>query len=101
MVKPINLSNIQPIEIAKPEAAAGESEGAVSFASVLKGAISEARASEQAASDLSDRFAKGDPTAGIHEVMIAQEKAAINVRYAVTLKNKALEAYRELMSTPV
>jgi flagellar hook-basal body complex protein FliE len=38
---------------------------------------------------------------GIHEVMIASEKASIELRYATTLKNKALEAYRDLMSTPV
>jgi flagellar hook-basal body complex protein FliE len=34
-------------------------------------------------------------------VVIASEKANIAVRYAVTLKNKALEAYRELMNTQV
>ncbi len=48
-----------------------------------------------------ERFAKGDPTMGIHEVMIASEKANIEVRYATTLKNKAIEAYRELMNTQV
>ena len=35
------------------------------------------------------------------EQRIAAEKAAIGLRYAVTLKNKVLEAYRELMNTPV
>ena len=38
---------------------------------------------------------------GIHEVMIASEKANIEIRYATTLKNKAIEAYRELMNTQV
>jgi flagellar hook-basal body complex protein FliE len=33
--------------------------------------------------------------------VIASEKASIAVRYAVTLKNKALEAYHELMNTQV
>ena len=83
-----------PIDRAK----GGES---VSFASVLKDAVNEARSAEMNAVDQAERFAKGDPNVGIHEVMIAEEKAAIGVRYAVTVKNKALEAYRELMSTPV
>ena len=53
------------------------------------------------ATDAAERFAEGDPSMGIHEVMIATEKANIAVRYATTLKNKALEAYRELMNTQV
>ncbi len=48
-----------------------------------------------------ERFAAHDPSVGIHEVVIASEKASIAVRYAVTLKNKALEAYHELMNTQV
>src|SRR5882672_1679255 len=76
-------------------------EGPGSFGEVLTGAITEARGNEKAAVDAAERFASGDASTGIHEVMIAQEKAAIAVRYAVTLKNRALEAYRELMNTPV
>lgn len=64
-------------------------------------ALHEARAAEHQATDAAERFARGDPGMGIHEVMIASEKASIAIRYATTLKNKALEAYRELMNTQV
>jgi flagellar hook-basal body complex protein FliE len=63
--------------------------------------LSEASAAEKTAVNGAERFAKGDPTMGIHEVMIASEKANIEIRYATTLKNKAIEAYRELMNTQV
>lgn len=63
--------------------------------------ISEASSAEKTATSQAERFAKGDPTMGIHEVMIASEKANIEIRYATTLKNKAIEAYRELMNTQV
>jgi flagellar hook-basal body complex protein FliE len=63
--------------------------------------LSEARGLEKDASQAQERFAADDPGMGIHEVMIATEKANIAVRYATTLKNKALEAYRELMNTQV
>ena len=33
--------------------------------------------------------------------MIATEKANVALRFATTLKNKAVEAYRELMNTQV
>lgn len=63
--------------------------------------LQEAHAAEHTATDAAERFAKGDPNMGIHEVVIASEKANISIRYATTLKNKALEAYRELMNTQV
>ena len=64
-------------------------------------ALADARGLEQEATRAAERFAEGDPSMGIHEVVIASEKANISVRFATTLKNKALEAYRELMNTQV
>jgi flagellar hook-basal body complex protein FliE len=64
-------------------------------------ALQEATHAEQSANHASAQFAKDDPDMGIHEVMIATEKANIAIRYATTLKNKAIEAYRELMNTQV
>jgi flagellar hook-basal body complex protein FliE len=64
-------------------------------------ALDDARRAEADATKQAEGFANGDPSIGIHEVVIAAEKANIAVRYATTLKNKALEAYRELMNTQV
>jgi flagellar hook-basal body complex protein FliE len=64
-------------------------------------ALSQARALDQDAASQSEKFANNDPSVGIHEVMIASEKANIALRYATTIKNKALEAYHELMQTQV
>ena len=74
---------------------------AADLASSFAKALSDARDYDQKATDAAEKFASGDPSMGIHEVMIATEKANIAVRYATTLKNKALEAYRELMNTQV
>ena len=73
----------------------------VDLAGTFGKALQDARAAEHTATDAAERFAKGDPGMGIHEVVIASEKANISIRYATTLKNKALEAYRELMNTQV
>jgi flagellar hook-basal body complex protein FliE len=83
---------------AAPAPAGGEN---VDFGAALTGALSKASSEEHAADDAAQRFANGDPSMGIHEVMIAAEKASITTRYAVTLKNKVLEAYKELMNTPL
>ncbi len=75
------------------------SQSAPNFADVLLDAFTETHSAEKVSEDMALRFAQGDPNVGMHEVMISAEKANISLRYAVTLKNKAIEAYRELMNT--
>ena len=90
------LYDTAPIRPEKTEQARGPD-----FGDALLGAVDRAAGAESAADEAATRFAAGDPTIGIHEVMIASEKANIAVRYATTLKNKLLDAYRELMNTQV
>lgn len=94
IINHITPAAIAPIEGSKP---AQKTELGDAFADALK----EAHGKETEATNAAERFANGDPSMGIHEVMIASEKANIAVRYATTLKNKAVEAYRELMNTQV
>ncbi len=95
-IAPIQLPAIAPIEIRETGAAA-----APDLAEVFGKALDEARALNSDATKAAEQFANGDAGVGIHEVMIASEKANIAVRYATTMKNKAVEAYRELMNTQV
>jgi flagellar hook-basal body complex protein FliE len=71
------------------------------LAGTFRAALQDAHGAEHRATDAAEQFARGDTGMGIHEVVIASEKANIAIRYATTLKNKALEAYRELMNTQV
>ncbi len=75
--------------------------GGVDFGEALTEALTDAAESEKAATDSAVRFGEGDPDVGIHEVIIASEKANVALRYAVTMKNKLVEAYRDIMSTPL
>jgi flagellar hook-basal body complex protein FliE len=91
-IAPVTLQGVQAPELKKQEPDVGGAFGQ---------ALDTARGLEKEATHAAERFAANDPGMGIHEVMIASEKANIAVRYATTLKNKALEAYRELMNTQV
>jgi flagellar hook-basal body complex protein FliE len=92
-IAPPSFASISPIE--KP------AHDKLDLAGSFSHALEEAHATEHTSQHAAEQFAKGDPGMGIHEVMIASEKANISLRYATTLKNKALEAYRELMNTQV
>ena len=73
----------------------------VNFGDALTDAFKSANGLDKQADHMATQFANGDPNVGIHEVMIASEKSTIALRYAMTLKNKALEAYKDLMNTPL
>jgi flagellar hook-basal body complex protein FliE len=103
-IAPINSPFAPPIA---PELAGVTGAGAErtsprpDLAGSFEQALQDAHAAEHQATAAAERFATGDPSMGIHEVVIASEKANISIRYATTVKNKALEAYRELMNTQV
>ncbi len=94
-----SLADRSSSEIARPQSGAPVGQGG--FADLFANALEGASNVEHAAEDAARRFAAGDPSVGIHEVVISSEEANISLRYAVTLKNRVLEAYRELMNTAV
>jgi len=95
-ITPPNLEGLSPLanveRAPKPQGELGEA---------FTKALVEARQLDHDATQTAEQFAAGKPDVGMHEVIIASEKANIALRYATTLKNKALEAYRELINTPV
>lgn len=97
----MRIEGRSPIDIVAPEATRKAPAGKDDFGKALMGALSEVRGAENQAADLAQKFSDGDPNVAIHHVMIASEKASISLRYATTLKNKMLEAYRDLINTPI
>jgi flagellar hook-basal body complex protein FliE len=101
-ISSIGATGIQPPQLQSlDELARPQRKDQLDLGGSFAHALEQAHASENTATDSAEKFAKGDPGMGIHEVMIASEKANIAIRYATTLKNKALEAYKELMNTQV
>jgi flagellar hook-basal body complex protein FliE len=97
-VDAITAARIAPIS-AEPRGAA-EPAGA-SFGDALVGAIERAAGAERNAEATATAFASGDPNVGIHEAVLAASVAEVQVKFAVTMTSRAIEAYRELLNTPV
>jgi flagellar hook-basal body complex protein FliE len=82
------------VELPAAREASGES-----FGAALEEAIGEVRGT-LAGADTATRDAlvgDGQP----HTAMIAMTQADLSFRFAMQLRNKALEAYREIMNLPV
>ncbi len=70
--------------------------GGLDFGQVLQEAISSTNQQLQEADTAMTAMARGE-SVGLHETMISVEKADIALRTFVTVKNKAVEAYQEVM----
>lgn len=66
------------------------------FQSLFQDAINQVKETDQVAKDEVYKLATGQ-TDNVHDVMIASQKATMSVQVLVQLRNKALDAYNEVM----
>lgn len=70
------------------------------FADSLQSAISEVNKAQVEADRAVEQLHTGEAK-NLHEVMISMEKADISLRLMVQMRNKAVEAYQEIMRMQV
>ena len=85
-------------EALRPQA---ETQSAVSFGDILSKSINAVNDTQQTASTLKTAYEMGDPNVSISEVMIASEKSSLAFTAMVQVRNKMIEAYKDIMSMPV
>jgi flagellar hook-basal body complex protein FliE len=81
-----------------PEAGAG---GGASFATALGDALKSVSQSQQASGELQKRFQSGVDGVSLEETMIAMQKAQIGFQAAVTVRNRLVSAYTDVMNMQV
>lgn len=74
--------------------------GEVNFGDTIKNYISEANNMQIQADNDVKRIIAGEEI-DAHEVMTAVEKASMSFEMVMEIRNKMLEAYREIMKTPM
>jgi flagellar hook-basal body complex protein FliE len=74
---------------------------AADFSAMLKQAIENVNGLQQNTSDLRNRFEMGDENVSLADVMIASNKSGLAFDATVQVRNKMVEAYKEVMSMPV
>ncbi|MCC6241881.1 MAG: flagellar hook-basal body complex protein FliE [Gemmatimonadaceae bacterium] len=72
-------------------------EGPNSFGDTLTRALNEVSDVRDKSSDLTQRFAAGEDVE-LHQVMAASEEAGLALDLLIELRNKAVEAYRSVIS---
>jgi flagellar hook-basal body complex protein FliE len=76
-----------------------DKKSAEGFGDVMKQAVKRVNDMDIEADQAVEKLATGKM--GIHESMIALEKAGISRKLLIQVRNKALESYREIMRMPI
>lgn len=71
------------------------------FQTMFKNAIDNVNSQQQTASNLATRFEQGDPAIDLPEVMIALQKSSVSFQAMTQVRNKLVDAYKEIMNMPV
>lgn len=71
------------------------------FGNMLKNALSNVNALQQETGQMRTAVEMGDPNVSLAQVMIASQKSSLAFEATVQVRNKLVEAYKDIMSMPV
>ncbi|GAL33180.1 MULTISPECIES: flagellar hook-basal body complex protein FliE [Vibrio] len=84
---------------AKPTATAHQV--GANFGDMLSQAVNNVNGLQKTSGDLQTRFDRGDADVSLSDVMIARNKSSVAFEATIQVRNKLVEAYKELMNMPV
>jgi flagellar hook-basal body complex protein FliE len=71
------------------------------FAKLLKQGIDSVNSTQSKANDLASKFERGVPGVELPQVMLEMQKANVSFRALTEVRNKFVDAYREIMNMPL
>lgn len=71
------------------------------FADMLSSAINGVNSMQLHARAQTNKFEMGDPSLSLADVMVAKEKSGIAFEATLQVRNKVMEAYKQIMQMPV
>jgi flagellar hook-basal body complex protein FliE len=83
---------------AGPGAVGGVDNG---FAKLLKQGLDSVNSTQSKANDLAVKFERGVPGVELPQVMVEMQKANVSFRALTEVRNKFVDAYREIMNMPL
>lgn len=71
------------------------------FGDIMSQAVNKVNEVQQASGSMSKAYLQGDSNIDITDVMIASQKAGVAFDAMVQVRNKLVEAYRDVMNMPI
>ena len=74
---------------------------ATDFTEMFSNAINAVNETQQTSSALATSYQQGDPGVSLSQVMVASEKASVSFQALTQVRNKLVEAYKDVMNMPI
>ncbi len=78
-----------------------ENENKADFSALLKQSIDTVNETQKTSGKLSKAFEMGGPDVSLAEVMIASQKASVSFQAMLQVRNKLVDAYKDVMNMPM
>jgi len=96
-----NSTPLQGLDTAKTQLGTNSTERVPGFGEMFRGAIDSVNATQQQAGNLATSFEQGDPRVSLAQVMVASQKASISFQALTQVRNRLVDAYKDIMNMPV
>ncbi len=93
LAQDLHATDLSP---AQPQATDGPG-----FSQAMQEALASVNTQQSQAADLVNRFETGVGDTSVAEVMVAMQKASVSFQAMTEVRNRLVEAYREIMSMPL
>ena len=97
--------NLAVRDIKGPQLGNGVNVGGVdkapSFGDMMSMAVDKVNNTQKASAAMSKAYEQGDPNIDISDVMIASQKSTVTFQSLLQVRNKLIDAYRDVMNMPV
>ncbi|MFC5463770.1 flagellar hook-basal body complex protein FliE [Lederbergia graminis] len=98
-INSVSIANLQPINLNNNSNQLSK-KSQVSFNEILKAAVNNVNDAQVQSDIATEKLIKGEKIE-LHDVMITAQKASISLQLAMEVRNKAVEAYQEMMRMQV
>ena len=71
------------------------------FSEMFSNAINQVNETQQSSAALAKAYEQGDPGVTLTQVMVASQKASVSFQAVMEVRNKLVDAYKDVMNMPV
>ena len=79
----------------------GAGDNVKGFGDMFQQAIDSVNSTQQHAGQLSTAFEAGDPKVSLAQVMVASQKASVSFQALTQVRNRLVDAYKDIMNMPI
>lgn len=72
-----------------------------SFSDLFSKAVNSVNEVQQQSSALATRYERGEPGVSLEQVMVASQKASVSFQALTQVRNRLVEAYKDVMNMPI